>query len=138
MNYKGDIEPQEAFDTLSQEENSFLVDVRTIPEWSFVGLPNLDEINKEVITISWLQYPNMEVNPEFIEQLTNAIKNKDSKIFFICKVGGRSMSAANIAATQGFNNCFNIIGGFEGDQNEDGHRGKINGWKASNLPWIQG
>ena len=37
----------------------------------------------------------------------------------------------------GYKNCFNITNGFEGDANENNQRGKINGWKALNLPWLQ-
>ena len=38
----------------------------------------------------------------------------------------------------GFAQAFNIAGGFEGDADEDGHRGNSNGWKAADLPWRQG
>jgi rhodanese-related sulfurtransferase len=73
-----------------------------------------------------------------LQQIENEILDKNSQIFFMCKTGGRSLDAA-IFATEigGYKNCFNITNGFEGDANENNQRGKINGWKALNLPWLQ-
>lgn len=137
MDYKGDITPKEAFNILKNVENAFLVDVRTIAEWSFVGLPDLEEINKNVLRISWLIYPNMEVNPNFIAQLESKIEDKNAEIFFMCKTGGRSLDAAIAAQKAGFKNSWNVIDGFEGRQDNNGHRGTIDGWKAEGLPWVQ-
>lgn len=137
MDYKGDVEPQEAYDTLREDENSYLIDVRTLPEWSFVGLPDLSGIGKQVICISWLLYPHMAVNQEFLGQLEKEIGNKNAKLFFMCKVGGRSLDAAIFAQNSGFQNCFNVSGGFEGNPDKNGHRGTVNGWKAQGLPWEQ-
>ena len=41
MSYAGDISPKQAWDMLTQEKTAVLVDVRTRPEWSFVGIPDL-------------------------------------------------------------------------------------------------
>jgi rhodanese-related sulfurtransferase len=38
----------------------------------------------------------------------------------------------------GFTRAFNVSGGFEGNLDGEGHRGGVNGWKASGLPWRQG
>jgi rhodanese-related sulfurtransferase len=38
----------------------------------------------------------------------------------------------------GFKTCYNVAGGFEGPPDPDRHRGKVDGWKAVGLPWIQG
>jgi len=47
--------------------------------------------------------------------------------------------AAAIALTQaGYRQAINIADGFEGDMDEDGHRGNRNGWKQAELPWRQG
>jgi hypothetical protein len=37
----------------------------------------------------------------------------------------------------GYANCFNVAAGFEGRRDEEGHRGKVEGWKAAHLPWVQ-
>ena len=48
--------------------------------------------------------------------------------------GGRVEQAA---AAAGFQECYNVAGGFEGDPNDQGHRGTVNGWKVDGLPWRQ-
>jgi hypothetical protein len=37
----------------------------------------------------------------------------------------------------GYRQCFNVADGFEGNVDNQGHRGTTGGWKASNLPWVQ-
>ncbi|MDX1950235.1 MAG: rhodanese-like domain-containing protein [Rickettsiales bacterium] len=128
---------RDAFQILKNEKNSYLIDVRTLPEWSFSGLPNLSEINKEVLRISWLFYPKMEFNSEFANHLQEEISDKESKLFFLCKVGGRSFDAAIMAKQLGYKNSYNVTNGFEGEKDEMGRRGFINGWKAEGLPWFQ-
>jgi len=135
--YAGDVSPLEAWKSLQKERNSILIDVRTIPEWQFVGAPDLSKLNKEVIFISWRLYPNMAINKEFCIQLAKSVAPKDAMLFFICRSGHRSMDAAIEATRYGYNNCYNIAGGFEGDVNEHGHRACRNGWKLNNLPWGQ-
>ncbi len=131
-----DIMPADAWQMLKDERNVFMVDVRTQAEWAFVGVPDLNEIGKELYYISWQSYPTMELNGLFVEQLSKLVGH-DDVIIFICRTGGRSMSAAVAAKNAGFNTCYNLSGGFEGDIDNKGHRGMLNGWKASNLPWRQ-
>jgi hypothetical protein len=38
----------------------------------------------------------------------------------------------------GYSYCFNVTDGFEGEPDASRHRGTAAGWKASNLPWMQG
>ncbi|HMN58636.1 MAG TPA: rhodanese-like domain-containing protein, partial [Ottowia sp.] len=33
--------------------------------------------------------------------------------------------------------AYNILGGFEGDLNEQAHRGQLGGWRKAGLPWRQ-
>jgi rhodanese-related sulfurtransferase len=131
-----DITPQQAWEMMSDQSNIFMVDVRTQPEWTFVGRPDLSSIGKELILISWQIYPTMELNNLFLEQLSKVV-SKDKEIIFICRTGGRSHSAATYAQNAGFASCYNLACGFEGDIDTKGHRGMLNGWKASNLPWRQ-
>lgn len=137
MNYASDISPVDAYEILKNEPNSFLIDVRTLPEWQFSGVPNLELIGKKAQTISWVFYPKMDLNNDFAEQVTKIVPDKNTKLFFMCKIGGRSLDAAIKMANLGYKNCYNVIGGFEGDVNEEGQRGKINGWKGAGLPWYQ-
>ncbi|MFM7462306.1 MAG: hypothetical protein ACKO15_15865 [Burkholderiales bacterium] len=49
----------------------------------------------------------------------------------------RSHAAGVAAAAAGFNKVYNIIGGFEGDLDEQGRRGNRGGWRHAGLPWVQ-
>lgn len=136
--YAGDVLSVEAWEMLKNDPDAVLIDVRTVPEWMFVGVVDLTSLNKDPVYVSWREYPKMEVNENFVEQILSVKKiNKDSNIFFLCKIGGRSADAAIEMTNHGFTNCYNIAGGFEGDLNQDRQRGKENGWKSYNLPWEQ-
>ena len=137
ISHAGDVTPAEAWQELKQNEEAILIDVRTQPEWVFSGLPNLDSISKNIQTISWKIYPSMEVNALFVDMVKKAVPNSNAPIYFICKTGGRSLDAAIALSEAGYGNCFNVIGGFEGDKNDKGQRGCVNGWKAADLPWGQ-
>ena len=67
--YAGDVSPRDAWNLLSSDEKALLVDVRTAPEWSFVGLPDLSPLSKRVVQQSWQVYPRMET---FYDDLTAA------------------------------------------------------------------
>lgn len=135
--YAGDIAATEAWDILSNEPGSALIDVRTEAEWQFAGVPNLSALNKKVIFLPLRNYPNYDVNQNFASALNSLPIDKDQKVLFLCKVGGRSIDAAVQATELGFKNAYNIIHGFEGSHDAKGQRGKVDGWKAANLPWVQ-
>lgn len=135
--YSGDITPADAWEILQNKKEAVLVDVRTVPEWQFVGVPDLSVLNKSVILISWKLYPGMAVNSGFCSQLSEQVVDIETPVLFICRSGHRSMDAAIEFTRYGYKNCYNIIGGFEGDSDEMGHRGNKNGWKVANLPWGQ-
>lgn len=135
--YAGEISAQEAWDMLASDPRAQLVDVRTQPEWVFAGLPKLSSLNKKTLTLSWKLYPTMELNTHFISSLKQQVPDLSAPLLFLCKTGGRSLDAA-IAATQaGYTACYNVTHGFEGDQNQNGQRGCVNGWKSTFLPWEQ-
>jgi rhodanese-related sulfurtransferase len=131
------VSPLEAWEILASDKFAVLVDVRTLPEWSFVGVPDLSSIEKNVIFLSWRIYPTMAINNEFCTQLSKIIADVETPIFFICRSGHRSMDAAVKVTQYGYKNCYNVLGGFEGDVDEQGHRAQKNGWKLYNLPWGQ-
>ena len=127
----------ECFKILSNVTDSYLVDVRTLPEWKFVGVPNLSIINKETIFVSLLIYPDMDENKNFEKEILDQGIQKNNNLYFICRSGQRSLYAAEFLINSGFSNCFNVHDGFEGDQNQHKKRSLINGWKYNNLPWKQ-
>jgi len=128
--YAGALTPEEAYELTQSAPGAKLVDVRTRAELEWVGhVPGAE-------AIEWLTYPGMKANPHFMAQLEQQI-DKESLVMFICRSGIRSHSAA-IAATQaGYSDCYNVLEGFEGDKNADGHRNQLNGWRAAELPWEQ-
>lgn len=132
--YKADIDPVEAFERLQGDPQSVLIDVRTQPEWTFVGVPAVERL----ITLSWQEFPSMTVNEDFVRKIEKAGIAKSAQIFCICRSGARSAAAATALTEAGFKNCYNVSEGFEGDKDAHGHRGTIGGWKHAGLPWRQG
>ena len=131
------ISSQECFEKLSIEVHSQLIDVRTKPEWVYVGVPDLSSINKNVIFISWQVYPEMETNKFFENQILESNIKKNDNLYFICRSGNRSYNAAEFLTSRGFSNCINVIDGFEGKLNHKHQRALIDGWQFNNLPWKQ-
>lgn len=136
LDYAGDVSPREAFEFL-QGNDGVMVDVRTLPEWQFVGMPDLRGTKGQLATISWKMYPDFSANPRFAEELAK-VAGKDTPLLFICRSGGRSLDAAVAATTLGYRYCFNVSDGFEGEPDANAHRGLSRGWKATQLPWKQG
>lgn len=129
--YQGAVTPSEAFDLLRNHPNAKLVDVRTRAEWDYVGrIPG-------AVEIEILSYPGNRPNPSFIAELEQKV-SKAAHVLFICRSGGRSHNAAAMATQAGYVNSFNVLEGFEGDRDGEGHRNTIGGWRASGLPWVQG
>lgn len=135
--YAGDLTPVQAWEILELDPKAILVDVRTVPEWTFVGTPDLSSLHKSVVKISWRIYPTMQINADFATQIEREVPDKTSPLLFICRTGGRSLDAAIAMTGKGYAKCYNIIDGFEGTTDAVSHRGTISGWKADGLPWEQ-
>ncbi|MBC9179157.1 rhodanese-like domain-containing protein [Pseudoroseomonas ludipueritiae] len=132
-----DVTPRAAYEALRTDPDAVLVDVRTDAEWNFVGLADLGEAGKQPVLIPWQVYPTMQVNGAFTDYLRKAGATPDSKLYFLCRSGVRSVAAGQAAQAAGFQNSFNILNGFEGPPDAEGHRGNVAGWKAEGLPWRQ-
>lgn len=137
MTYAGDLTPTDAWDLLKADRSAQLIDVRTPPEWTFVGVPDLGSIGKQTALIPWQSYPSMQVNPTFAEDVRRISASVDAPLLFICRSGARSRAAAEAMSEAGYRRCYNVADGFEGPVDADGHRGHHSGWKAINLPWTQ-
>ncbi len=135
MTYAGDVSPREAWEMLEATGDAILVDVRTLPEWQFVGLPDLAPLGRETSLVSWQVWPGMGINPNFVDEVTAAAQG--GPLLFICRSGVRSAHAATAATARGLGPCYNVSEGFEGDRDGEGHRGRSWGWKAAGLPWKQ-
>ena len=131
--HQGDISPTEAHHRLQNNRAAVLIDVRTQPEWVFVGVPAVERL----IRLSLQVFPSMQVNPGFVSEIEQMELSKDTEILCICRSGARSAAAASALTAAGYTNAWNVAEGFEGDKDPDGHRGTIGGWKAAGLPWVQ-
>lgn len=139
--YAGDLTAAEAWQLILSDRGAQLVDVRTVPEWNFVGVPDLSGAGREVHLVSWQHFPSMAVEPAFVEKAARSLRETgataETPVLFICRSGARSRAAAVAMTEAGFGRAYNVEGGFEGDLDENSHRGSRSGWKASNLPWRQ-
>lgn len=129
--YQGELTPQEASDLLRLAPGAKIVDVRTRAEWDWVGRV------AGAVEIEWNQYPGGVRNPNFVAELKRQV-DPEALVMFLCRSGVRSVAAATAATEVGYNSCYNILEGFEGDKDANGHRNTIGGWRKAGLPWIQG
>lgn len=130
--YAGALLPAEAHALMQQIPGAKLVDVRTRAEWEYVGhVP-------QSVQVEWNMFPSGERNPQFLEQLQSKVPKTDAPMMFLCRSGARSHHAAMAATQAGYPNSYNILEGFEGDKNADGHRNTVGGWRVASLPWMQG
>lgn len=138
LEYAGEVSAAEAWQRLKTDPKAQLLDVRTMAEWNFVGVPDLSSLGRQARCIEWQGFPGGARNPAFMAEASQALGDKDAPVLVMCRSGARSRAAA-IALTQaGYRQAINIGDGFEGDMDEDGHRGNRNGWKQADLPWRQG
>ncbi|MEP6797246.1 MAG: rhodanese-like domain-containing protein [Lapillicoccus sp.] len=137
MSYAGDVTPLDAYAALQADERAVLVDVRTQAEWSYVGLPDLTDLGKQVVTVEWQTWPDGARNPAFLDQLSAAGVGEGTAVYFLCRSGVRSAAAAELVTGQGLGPAYNVSDGFEGPHDDQGHR-SVAGWKAAGLPWRQG
>ena len=136
--YAGEITPTQAWLRLSEEPTAKLVDVRTQAEWSFVGIPDLGSMDKQVLLVSWQVFPSMARNDAFATQLESHGLRKDDTVLLLCRSGVRSKAAAEYLTALGYGSAWNVTDGFEGPHDGQKHRGGQAGWKFSGLPWVQG
>jgi rhodanese-related sulfurtransferase len=139
VSYAGDITPLQAWKLLADSPRAVLVDVRTEAEWRFVGVPDLSSLGREVVYIEW-NMSNGMYNEQFADELKElvppAAADEERPVVFLCRSGNRSIGAAEVATDVGINPAFNVLDGFEGHLDADGHRGGT-GWRAVGLPWKQ-
>jgi rhodanese-related sulfurtransferase len=139
VGYAGDLGPRETWERLSREAAAQLIDVRTVPEWNFVGVPDLAPLQRQALLCEWQHFPSAP-NGAFVQEVADALKKTSYRpgapLFFLCRSGARSRAAAIALTEAGYGPCFNIKDGFEGALDTKRHRG-ASGWKAEGLPWIQ-
>lgn len=127
--YAGDISPQLAC-AWWQAGDAVLVDIRTDAEREWVG------VVPGAATVVWKQWPGMVPNAQFDAQL-RAVAAPGKPVLLLCRSGIRSIAAARRATELGLT-AYNVLEGFEGNLDANGHRGTHGGWRHLGLPWRQG
>ncbi|CCE21775.1 rhodanese-like domain-containing protein [Methylotuvimicrobium alcaliphilum] len=125
------LEPKQAWQLLQTDPSAVLIDVRTKMEHSYVGHPI------GAVHIPWKENPDWQVNPAFVEQVAEAVPDKNAPVLLLCRSGQRSLDAAAALAAAGYSRPINILEGFEGPLDDDKHRGNRGGWRFHDLPWEQ-
>ncbi|BDY12207.1 rhodanese-like domain-containing protein [Hydrogenimonas cancrithermarum] len=147
MEYQDDVDAKEAIE-LIQKEGAVVIDVRDPVEFLYAGhavgsinipvffvridLPPLDtrlkvaEVEtkkKKAVHVKKTYRPMMDENRKFVEEVIKLTKgNTEKPLIILCRSGERSVYAANKLAKNGFENVYNLEGGFVFD------------WKAEGLP----
>ena len=48
-----------------------------------------------------------------------------------------ALTPREAAAQLGYAHALNVLEGFEGAKDPNGHRATVGGWKVAGLPWVQ-
>lgn len=129
------LSPRQAFERIQNNPDILFIDVRTYAENKFVGRP------PDAVLVAWIDGPSWEINPRFPQTVGNLLAGNSAslqvEIILICRSGVRSLDAAKTLVRKGFTNVGHVVGGFEGDLDENNQRGNINGWRFEGLAWEQ-
>ena len=106
---------------IENNPNTVLLDVRTEDEWSTIGKPDTRDLGIKSVFITISQ------DSSFLDKVQQSI-DKQKQVLVMCAAGGRSIIAANLLATEGYN-VLNVSDGFSGN-------GQDPGWKKLGLPSV--
>lgn len=134
-----DLSPKAAYTLLQETPHCVLIDIRSSMEYLFVGHP------VGSVHIAWIDEPDWEENPNFIPEIQQLLEHRykgcdpkqDARIVLICRSGKRSREAAAVLLEAGFQHVMHVDEGFEGERDENHHRGTVGGWRFHGLPWEQ-
>ena len=122
---------------MNENPEAVLIDVRTRAEHKYVGFPD------NSILIPWFDEPDLESDPDaFYNSVIDALSDRSdamyTELILICRSGFRSNEALKCLQSKGFTCVSHVASGFEGDLDENDHRGNLNGWRNGGMPWSQG
>jgi rhodanese-related sulfurtransferase len=136
VSYAGDITPEAAWKLLNDDPDAVLVDCRTAAEWRWVGVADVSSLGRDVVFVEWNASDGTR-NDGFVDDLVAAgVTPGERPVVFLCRSGNRSIGAAEAATEAGIAPSYNVLDGFEGNLDDQRHRGGT-GWRAVGLPWTQ-
>jgi len=115
------IEADDAYDLIQDDDSVIYLDVRTEEEFN-QGCPE----GAILIPLVFNENGNRQENKDFLQQVNEKF-DKSSTLIVGCRIGHRSMQACETLAAAGFNNLYNLTGGYEGNN-------QAQGWKQLGLP----
>lgn len=122
------VEPPQAYETLSGNPSAVYLDVRTEGEFA-QGHP-AGAIN---IPVVFIKGPGqMEVNPDFVA-IAEKVLPKTTMLVVGCLAGGRSQRACEMLEEAGYSDLTNVRGGFGGARDPSGQV-VVTGWRDAGLP----
>lgn len=138
-----DVSTTDAYYMATTEENTYILDVRTVAEWDWVGHPGENKLGEgaelagKVINISYkIEFKgDFIINPSFLVDVQNMFPDAEEvTLITMCRSGSRSVAAALALEAAGYTNMKNMVKGFEGSKDVFGYR-TLNGWKVDGLPY---
>lgn len=132
--------PKQAWQLQQDDPRAILVDIRSTMEFLFVGHP------KGAVHVAWIDEPDWTINPHFVTDirklsLGGAVCTQEERcapVILICRSGKRSLDAGRALMEGGLTSVFHVDEGFEGDLDDQHHRGTLGGWRfPDGLPWGQ-
>jgi rhodanese-related sulfurtransferase len=128
LDYAGAVTPPEAW-ALVRQGAATLIDVRTAPEFKFVGrVP-------DTANVVW--HGADPVASAGFALALRAATSVHTPLLLLCRSGVRSDAAAAAATEAGFRAVYNVLEGFEGQRDQAQQRGFMDGWRKHGLPWVQ-
>ena len=126
------LDPIAAHALLEENPQAILLDCRSETEYMYVGHPaGADHV-------AWQDGPDWVIDPEFATKVKRLMKGDLSRpLLIICRSGRRSVEAGEALEAAGFSNVINVLDGFEGELDDNYHRGTLGGWRFHGLPWFQ-
>ena len=128
-----EVNPKQAWKILQENPDAILLDVRSKVEFDYVGHP------VGAVHVPLQEFPDWQTDPDFSQKVIELLgtASRNVTVLTLCRSGKRSMLAAQLLEAQGYKDTVNIAEGFEGDPDENRHRGNVNGWRYHGLPWEQ-
>ena len=124
--------PKETWELLQQQADALFIDVRMEIEARYVGFP------PGAVNIPWFEFPVLKPDAAaFVAAVEEIASGREQTVVLICRSGVRTIDAGIALEEAGFKNVINVLEGFEGDLDDDGHRCTEGGWRFHGLPWAQ-